>query len=256
VKQLSGRVRAANGFMTNGDSSAALMVGTALLLGLLARGRTGAGQRIVTTMLASNGLLASDDFLAYAGKPARRLPDRDFYGMGPLYRLYEAREGWLFLACPQEKEWTPLCAALAEATCGRLDLAADPRFATTNTRAAHADALAAALEGVFRERAAAEWEDRLLARDLAGVALNPRPYLEVLFDDPLLRENDLIREVDHPTFGRHPRTGPTVRLSRSATRTDAAATVGQHTRAILTELGYTDAQIEDLVARRVVGVPG
>jgi crotonobetainyl-CoA:carnitine CoA-transferase CaiB-like acyl-CoA transferase len=254
VKRLSGRVRAANGFMTNGDTSAALMVGTALLLGLCARERTGEGQRITTTMLASNGLVASDDFLAYAGKPPRRLPDRDFCGMGPLYRLYETGEGWIFLACPQEKEWAPLCAALAEATGGRLDLGADPRFADTGARAENADALAAALAGVFRERRAGEWEDFLLARDLAGVALNPRPYLEVLFDDPLLRENDLIREVEHPKFGRHPRTGPTIRLSRSATRTGPAATVGQHTRAILGELGYTEAQIEDLVARRVVAV--
>src|SRR5581483_5032142 len=92
VKRLAGRVRAANGFMTNGDTSAALMVGTALLLGLAARERTGMSQRIVTTMLASNALLASDDFLRYAGKPPRTLPDPGFYGLGPLYRLYEAAE--------------------------------------------------------------------------------------------------------------------------------------------------------------------
>jgi crotonobetainyl-CoA:carnitine CoA-transferase CaiB-like acyl-CoA transferase len=262
VKRLSARVRSANGLSANGDTIAAVVVGTALLLGLLARRRTGVAQRTLTTMLASNGLAASDDFLRYEGKPPRRLPDPALLGFGPLYRLYEtadgsdsgdpSRGGWVFLACPQPKEWAPLAAALNEATAGRLDLAADLRFATPDARAANAAALADTLAETFRGRTAAAWEDFLLARDIACVEVSRRSFIDSLFDSPLLRENGLIRETNHPIFGRQPRTGLTVELSRTPGVLGDGAALGQHTRPILEELGYTPDQVADLAARHVV----
>ena len=87
------------------DITGALGVATALSLGLLHRQRTGRGQYIETTMLASNLLLCSEDAIRYAGKPALPELDGDLRGTGALNRLYRTAAGWLFVCTPTEPEW-------------------------------------------------------------------------------------------------------------------------------------------------------
>src|SRR5207244_2930752 len=153
LKRAASRVQVANASVINGDSVAALGVGTGMLLGLLARERTGLAQRMLTTMIGSNAYIVSDDFLRYEGKPPRPRPDAAIFGMGPTYRLYETKAGWVFLACVLPKDWTALCTTLVEPA--GVDLAADPRFASAEARAANAEALASTLAAIFRARTAA-----------------------------------------------------------------------------------------------------
>ena len=80
-------------------------------------------------MIAANAYANADDFYWHKGKDARRLPDRDGYGLDALYRLYQAKGGWVFLACPFEEEWRALCKAI-----GRIELLEDSRFSTRATR--------------------------------------------------------------------------------------------------------------------------
>ena len=76
-----------------------------LVLGLLARERTGKAQYVESTMIAANAYANIDDFYWHAGKQPRPLPDGDGHGLHARYRLYRARTGWVFLACPFEDEW-------------------------------------------------------------------------------------------------------------------------------------------------------
>ena len=85
----------------------------------------------------------------YRGRPPLSRVDDEFRGLGPLYRLYRAADGWVFLAAPAEGEWPALAAALS------LD---DVRFATAAGRAANADALAEALTEIFAPRPRDDWE--------------------------------------------------------------------------------------------------
>jgi crotonobetainyl-CoA:carnitine CoA-transferase CaiB-like acyl-CoA transferase len=251
LKRAASRIQVANASVINGDSVAALGVGTGMLLGLLARERTGLAQRLLTTMIGSNAYIVSDDFLRYEGKPPRAMPDAAKFGLGPTYRLYETAAGWVFLACVQPKEWVALGAALAESA-GR-DLARDARFATAEARAQNAEALAETLAAIFRTRTATGWETYLLARDVACVEVGSQTFAMFLNESPILAEDDLIQEVEHPIFGPHPRAGMQVVFSRTPGAVRPAPTVGQHTEAVLAELGYTPEQIEDLAAREVIG---
>ena len=88
-------------------------------------------------MLTANAYANSDDFLLYEGKPPRRQVDGELYGTAPWYRLYEASEGWVFLAAVTDDEWTAFCEEAAPALA--------KRDATSE------DALIAALTDVFAQ---------------------------------------------------------------------------------------------------------
>ena len=87
---------------------------------------------------------------------------------------------------------------------------------------------------------------------VACVSAFEASHSEFTCTDPVLRETGLVVEVDHPTFGTILRAGPPVVLSDTPGRVAAGCLLGEHTQAILTERGYTAAQIDDLTDRKVV----
>ena len=230
------------------DGLAAVGVSDALMLGLAARDRGAGGQSIVTSMLTTvAGAMA--DFVVDRDRDERRLqPDAELRGLHALYRIYDAADGWVFLAAPQEHEWQRLVRALAD----RVDLTADDRFATAAVRRAHDDELVDVLAGTFAEADPDEWERELLAAGVACVAVSTAPVEEFLQSDEVGRASGWVTEVVHPTFDAHLRLAPLVRFSRSATQAKPGVLAGSATDAVLRELGYDDVAIADLRARRIV----
>ncbi|HVV10528.1 CaiB/BaiF CoA transferase family protein [Amycolatopsis sp.] len=230
------------------DGVAALAVASAMLLGLLARARGRALGTLTTTMLASATHALIDRTIDYPGKPAAPTVDDGGHGYHALYRLYEAAEGWVFLAAPAEKEWPELVAALSD----EISLDGDPRFATAGARAADDGALAQVLGDVFTKLPATDWEERLTAAGVGCVAVGEQPS-EVLLqtDERLVAEYTVAAKS--PIFEEHHRLAPAVRFSRSRTRAMGGCLAGDHTDALLSELGYPKEAIEDLRERRVIG---
>jgi crotonobetainyl-CoA:carnitine CoA-transferase CaiB-like acyl-CoA transferase len=228
------------------DGVSALAVGTALLLGLVARRRLGQGQVMLTTMLSSAAHALSEDMIEYEGRPPAASPDPDFFGLGALYRLYQTLDGWVFLAAPTESDWVALTEALAEhATLN------DERFSTSERRHRHDAALSQALSAIFQRKAAAQWEGDLLEAGVGCVAVADAPVEANCLGD-LGRDNGYVSDVEHPTFGTHPRLAPLVRFSRSGVVSRPGCLLGQHTGEVLNEIGYSDEQITALVDKGVV----
>jgi crotonobetainyl-CoA:carnitine CoA-transferase CaiB-like acyl-CoA transferase len=241
--------------LVNADAGAALGVGTAMLLGLVARQRTGRAQSAQTTMLCTNAYVASLEFLSVEAdrRPGRPTVDED--GAGALYRLYPTRSGWVFLAVTDETEWSALCDELGEGAGPDAGLLGDARFATAAGRAEHDADLSVALAGPFLRRTAGEWETRLTAREVACVEVNEQPFSEFTIEHPAMTENGFVAEVDHPWFGRHRRHGAIVTMPAQPAVPGPACLVGQHTRQVLAELGYSPEEIAGLRARGVVTWP-
>jgi crotonobetainyl-CoA:carnitine CoA-transferase CaiB-like acyl-CoA transferase len=248
IKPASIRLNYAAQAPGNADGCSALGVATALLLGLVARERTGVGQEMMTSMLCTTAYAVSDDALTYAGKPPRHGPDAGLYGLSALYRLYETASGWVFLAVVRDREWEALSRALAP----RTDLGADARFATAARRRDNDSALAEALARVFREASASEWERELTPLDIACVEVAPGPVSRAIMEDAITREAGFLAEVDHPTFGRHRRLAPIVSLSLTPGESRPAPLVGQDTERVLREIGFGEAAISDLESRGVI----
>ncbi len=203
---------------------------------------------MLTTMLTSAAHLLADDMVEYHGRLPTTTADPDLFGYTARYRLYEASDGWIYLAAPADAEWPALVAAVA----GDVDLDDDPRFADEAGRRANDAALADVLSGVFRTKPAQKWEEHLRRHDVGCVVAHVEPPEAVLQSDDFGRASGLLIDVVHPTFGDHARLAPLVDFSRSETVAEPGSLAGQHTDQILAELGYDAAAVADLRARRIV----
>ena len=248
VKRISMHLARAN--EGNPDPNSAMVLGSAMAMALFHRERTGQGQYLETSMLGSNLAVNSDDFIRYQGKPPRKEVDENLYGTGALYRLYRASEGWVFLAAPKQDEWEALCAAL-----GRDDLRSDARFASAEAREKNEAALAAVLEPLFAARAADAWERDLSARDVGCVRADGARYCEFLNGDPHVTANAMMVDVVHPAWGPYKRPGVGVNLSLTPGVAGPGNRIGEHTRLLLQELGYSDAEAAHLKEQSTVTWP-
>jgi crotonobetainyl-CoA:carnitine CoA-transferase CaiB-like acyl-CoA transferase len=234
----------------NADGLSAVSAATAMLLGLLARERGAGGQAMLTTMLSSVGHALGEAMTVDAVGSEAVSADAGLYGFGALYRLYETADGWVFLAAPSESDWVRLAAAMVPGGA----LRADRRFSTAASRRRHGDDLAAVLAELFLERPARDWETCLRAAGVACVEVAHGPVESNYLDaDSLGRSLDLVTTAQHPIFGDVPRLKPLVGFSRSATVADGAPLCGDHTTAILREVGYSDQEIEELRTSGVIG---
>lgn len=245
IRKMSLKLGQANDGSTDHNSAMGNSVG--MLLGLYARERMGVGQYVETSMLGNNAYANADDFFWYQGKPDRLLPDPKGYGLHALYRLYRARDGWVFLACPFETEWQTLCRVI-----GRVDLLEDPRFASREARGENDGALVEELGQVFSSKEPLEWEKLLTAAEVACVRAEDRGMYYLFNDDPHVQENGFTTEVETVRLGEFWRYSHLIRFSHTRGVAGPGVLKGEHTQAILRELGYTEAQILDLKERAVV----
>jgi crotonobetainyl-CoA:carnitine CoA-transferase CaiB-like acyl-CoA transferase len=230
------------------DGIAAHGVGSAMMVALYAKRRAKTLSNVVTTMLGTVQQAMIPYNASYASRPAARAADDQFFGMNALYRMYRAADGYVFLAAPLPREWP----SLAKAISPYADLHADERFADADSRAAHDDELIAALATVFATKTKLEWEDELCAQDIGCVEVVEDNSELVLQTDRYFEAGYAVEAVS-PIFEEHRRLAPLCRFSRSQTKAGAGCTIGQHTDAVLRELGLDDDAIADLRSKEIVG---
>ena len=230
------------------DGFASLGVASAVMLGSLTRALGHGGQQMLTTMLNTGVHAMSADAVQYPNGPARERPDADMRGLSALYRVYDASDGWVFLAASTDAEFAALSGALAP----ELDLTADQRFATRQGRAEHDDTLADLLSAAFVKRSKDDWERDLLAVDVACVAVSEQAPEHMYWSDDFGRASGYLTDVVHPIFDEHPRMN-FLSMSRSQLTPGAGVLAGSHTDQVLLGIGRDQTTIADLRDRKIVG---
>jgi crotonobetainyl-CoA:carnitine CoA-transferase CaiB-like acyl-CoA transferase len=251
---------------TGADPVAAAGHAVALMLGLFARERTGRGQHVESQMIVSNVYLNCEDALAYKGKPERREPDRLQLGISPTYRLYETRSvdpkeaiapyenpapRWVFLSAEDDAQFVRFC-ALA----GRDDIAGDPRFASRALRESNSAALEERLEEIFRTRSATEWERAAVPAGVGCVMADAMSHFAFLHRDPQAGAVAMMTKSEHWSFGgTYWRHAPLLGFSRTPCRAKPFCEKGEHTRHILSGLGYDGEEMAKLKEDEVIAWP-
>jgi crotonobetainyl-CoA:carnitine CoA-transferase CaiB-like acyl-CoA transferase len=237
----------------HGDVAAAMSSVAGVLMALFHRERTGEGQYLWTSILHASMLYTADSWLSADGTPSPREElDREQMGIAALYRLYETQDGWLQLAAVREEHWRSLCRVLS-----REALAGDDRFATAAARQENRAELTGILQEAFMEDLAVNWRKALRRLGVpAEISVDTWDGETVLFDGELERLG-LVAEHRHPLLGRVRQSGNLITFSATpGSQQKAAPMLGEHTREILAELGYDDAEAEAYRSEGIVSWPG
>jgi itaconate CoA-transferase len=221
------------------DIAAGMYAYSGILTALFRRERTGEGAAFDVSMFEALGEWMGYPayFTHYGGKP----PPRTGAGHATIhpYGPFETGDGKaVFFGIQNEREWANFCAK----TLQRPELATDPRFDSTSHRDGHRQELTEIIFAVFSQLTAEQVLERLDAAQIANARLND---MESFWNHPQLAARNRWREIASPQ-GTIQALIPPVNLDGEEPRMDAIPSVGQHTHAILSELGFDAAFVERL----------
>jgi crotonobetainyl-CoA:carnitine CoA-transferase CaiB-like acyl-CoA transferase len=227
----------------------ALMAAFGIMAALRERGRSGQGQLVDISM--ADGALSWLAMVAakyFAERVTPQRGDLELAGSLICYRPYACADGYVTLGALEPKFWQAWCRGV-----GREDLV-EKQFEHPGSDA-HAE-----VERIFLERTRAEWQEFASQHDCC---LEPVLDLDEALDSELVRGRGMITEVDQPGASEPVKLlGSPVKLSRTPAETRRPGpALGEHTREVLTGLGYSDDDIAALeesgaVAGPAVGTPG
>jgi crotonobetainyl-CoA:carnitine CoA-transferase CaiB-like acyl-CoA transferase len=219
-----------------------------ILGALLAREKSGEGCRVKTSLLQATLSFIGESAAGYLRSGA--VPNRVARVKNAHAFAFICRDGLpLAIHCSvPEKFWLALLEAVE-----RREIAADERFKTRDARRQNFSSLEKTLAPTFKTRPRHEWLQRLEARDVPVVPLHD---IAQALADPQVSHLKLTEEVEHPIAGKMKFIGPPVRYSNF---TEASSLppplVGEHTVAVLRELGYGEEEIEELRGQQVIHEP-
>jgi crotonobetainyl-CoA:carnitine CoA-transferase CaiB-like acyl-CoA transferase len=144
--------------------------------------------------------------------------------------------------CNKEKFWPSLC-ELVE----RPEWVSDPRFRKFADRLANRDALTELLDEALAQRSSADW----LSRFGGSVPAAPVNDIAQALDNPFVTEHGRLQTLTHPSAGEYRLVAPPVRSAETPPSRPAPA-LGEHTDALLTELGYDARRLQSLRASGVI----
>jgi crotonobetainyl-CoA:carnitine CoA-transferase CaiB-like acyl-CoA transferase len=229
------------------DLAAAFLAFGAVNAALIHRFRTGKGQHLDVSLLASTLALLPDPAAHYfdSGKRPIRVGNRN-PNLTPA-EAFRTKDGWVQVVVMNPDQYGRFCRVLGDET-----LATDPKFATNDSRLAHHDELKARVEAALAAATAAEWVTRFEA---AQVAAGPIYEFDEVFEDPQVKHLGLVAEVDQPGYGKAKMLAFPVRASATPARIRRPAPLlGEHTAEVLGELGLPKAEIERLAAAGVIAL--
>ena len=221
------------------DITAGILAALGIASAYAHRLRTGEGQWVETSLFEA-ALVQTywQSAIALAtGEAPRALGSA--HPLNAPYQAFRASDGWIVVGGAIQKNWLRMLDAL-----GAPELADDPRFATNLARMGHLAALEAELSGRFATERAAHWLDALEA---AGVPCGPVNDMLQALDDPQTRAREMVVETEHPTAGRVRSIGLPLKFSATpGTIRKAAPRLGEDTREVLGECGFTDEEVAEL----------
>jgi crotonobetainyl-CoA:carnitine CoA-transferase CaiB-like acyl-CoA transferase len=166
---------------------------------------------------------------------------------GP-YQAFQTSDGWITVGAANQANWLRLIEVLDAKALGT-----DPRFSDNAERMTHLEALEEDLAPYFKRKSCAEWLERF---ELAGLPAGPVLDVAGMQSDPQTQARQMVTSVHHTAAGEVKTIGLPVKFSETPGAISAGAPLlGEHSREILSEHGYSEDDIDALIRQGVIGIP-
>jgi crotonobetainyl-CoA:carnitine CoA-transferase CaiB-like acyl-CoA transferase len=229
------------------DKTTAVMTAQAVCAALYAREKTGKGDHIQVAMLdVMISYLWPEGMMQYTvvGSEVTAADPNDRPDL-----VFKTSDGYITCGTISDSEWQGFCKAT-----GDPELANDARFATPSGRSVNATARINKMQEYISQHTTAEWLERLDAADVPCAPILRRG--EIIHNEQVVARG-IIAEIDQPTVGRVRQPKPAARFElNEAAIGGPAPRIGEHSREVLSALGYDDRAIEKMVSEKAVRLAG
>jgi len=227
------------------DITAGLLASTGILAALVHREKTGEGQKVDTSLFEA-GIVHTYWQSAIAGATGKSPgPLGSAHPLTAPYQAFKTKDKWITVGASNQNTWLMLLKAI-----NRMDLQEDEKFSSNINRKKNIDNLVEILSAEFIKKNSNEW---LEIFDNNGLPCGPINSITEMFEDPQTIEREMIIEVDNKKAGKSKAIGMPIKFSKSKTeKSKGAPNLGEHTREIMLNFGYSHDEIEDFYNRKVI----
>jgi crotonobetainyl-CoA:carnitine CoA-transferase CaiB-like acyl-CoA transferase len=231
------------------DINAGILAVGGILAAYVHKLRTGHGQIVDTSLMEAALQQTYWHAAMYFATGESPGPTGSAHVLTAPYQAFRASDGWINIGGANQANWERIAEVL-----GHREWCDDPRFATNSARMENLDALAASMDAVLATRSKAAW---ITAFDAAGVPAGPVHSLGEALTHPQTLARGMVVDLVHPQAGETRALGCPLHFSETPARVDRPAPMlGEHTREVLRESHYSDAEIDAFIAEGVVAEAG
>jgi crotonobetainyl-CoA:carnitine CoA-transferase CaiB-like acyl-CoA transferase len=224
------------------DLGAGLFALAAVLAALHHRDRSGCGQHIDTSLVEAGLALSVWEAAEYFSEQVTPQAQGSAHRFLAPYQAIRCSDGYITIGAGTDRLFVALCDLL-----GHGDWTSEEAFATAAARVRNRAALVDRIEAITSRHTRAHWLEQLDARAIPCGPINT--YAEA-FADPQTKARAMIAELDHPTLGRIPTLGSPIKMSETPPVVGAhVPRLGEHTREVLGEAGFTESEIDTVCGR-------
>jgi crotonobetainyl-CoA:carnitine CoA-transferase CaiB-like acyl-CoA transferase len=227
------------------DITAGILGATGVLAALVAREKTGIGQRVDTSLYEA-GIVHT--YWQSAIASATGISPGPLGSAHPLtapYQAFKTKDKWITVGASNQNNWLNLLDAL-----GRKDLQENEKFNSNANRMANLPELQEILKEELAKKTADEW---IKLFDAKGLPCGPINTITEMFKDPHTIDRKMIVDVKNKKAGSFKAIGMPIKFSDTKVEdTKESPVFGQHTTEILLNYGFTKKEIEDLLEKKIV----
>lgn len=228
------------------DIAAAQTAIQSILSAYIYRLKKGTGQYIDVSLVDSGLAWTVWEAAAYFGKG--EVPQRNgtAHRVSAPYQGYKTQDGFILIGAGNQKLWEKFCLHVVR----KPEWLTDERFLTNSIRAKNASQLEVEIEEVLSSHPSSYWLELL---DAGGVPSGPIYSYDQTLNDEHILSRDMILDYEHPVAGAMKTLGFPAKFSKTPGQfRTAAPLLGQHNKEILTELGYTEDEVQTLMSDKVM----
>ena len=208
--------------------------------------RHGQGQYLETSLLEAGLAWSIWEFGAWFGGGEKPTATGTRHRRSAPYQAFRTKDGYVTVGASGDKLWR----AFVEQVMEQPKWLEDERFARNPLRVKNADALQELIETIFTTQPTAHWVEKL---DAAGVPGGPVYTYEQTMSDPQVQHRRMVYDIEHPVIGPMKTLGLPLKSNGDLTQIrKPAPLLGQHTRDVLRELGYSEGDAAGMLSQGVV----